>query len=193
MAVARRPTARTKLTETWAKPLFEHVFTGKLVELLIGGTMRYWVLFLPASLQRKPPFAAKKKLRMRGVVGGVHGRPVSMAWQLSGGRHYLMFGKATAKSLALKLGGKVEVAFSVVDDDVVDLPEELAEALTQEPEWSKLWAALTPGRRRGIAHLVRMIISPDLRAQRAVELVRALEEGTLQSFIGRARPSARDR
>lgn len=157
--------------------MFEHVFEAKLEELLIGGTMSYWVIFLPASLEKRPPFTAKKKLRMRGVVGGVHGRTVSMAWQLSGGRHYLMFGRATARSLGLTLGGKVEIACSIVDPNVVDVPEELAEALSQEPEWRKLWAALSPGKQRGLTHLVTKIRSPELRAQRAVDLMRDLQDG----------------
>ena len=170
---------------------FDHVFAGKLEELLIGGTMSYWVVFLPASLQKKAPFSAKQRLRMRGVVGGVKGKPVSMAWQLSGGRHYLMFGKATAKSLGIALGGKVEVAFRLVDETAVDLPEELAEALSQEPGWEKHWAALSPGKQRGVAHLVAKIKSPELRAQRAVDLLRGLEEGIVPGPPSRARSRER--
>ena len=187
MGAARGTTAKTRPRPTGSAQPYGHVFKAKLEELLIGATMAYWVVFLPAKLRRKAPFAAGKKLRMRGVVGGVHGRLVAMAWQLSGGRHYLMFGRATARSLGLALGDEVDVAFSIVVDDDVDVPEELAEALSQEPAWTKLWAALTPGKKRGFAHLVGTIKSPDLRAQRAVDLMRALEEGGAESVLGRAR------
>jgi hypothetical protein len=158
---------------------YPYAFTAELEELEIGGTMRYWVVFLPAKLQKKAPFAAKKKLRMRGVVGGPGGKPVSMAWQVSRGRHYVMFGRALARSLGLALGHSVDIAFDVVDPDDVDVPEELREALYQEPDWEKLWSALTPGKQRGLAHMVRSVKSPELRAQRAVDVMRAVEAGNV--------------
>lgn len=172
MAVARRAERAPRRDHDFA-------FEAELEELLIGGTMRYWVVLLPPSLQKKAPFSAKKKLRMRGVVGGPGGRPVSMAWQLSSGRHDVMFGRATAKSLGLALGQRVALAFDLVDDDDVDIPEELREAFAQEPQWRKLWAALTPGKQRGLAHMVRNVKSPDLRAQRAVDVMRAVEDGNV--------------
>lgn len=172
MAAARRADRAPKKDYAFA-------FEAELEELLIGGTMSYWVVFLPPSLQKRAPFSAKKKLRMRGVVGGPGGRPASMAWQLSGGRHYVMFGRATAKSLGLALGQRVALAFDLVDDDDVDIPEELRELFAQEPDWRKLWAALTPGKQRGLAHMVRSVKSPELRAQRAVDVMRAVEEGNV--------------
>lgn len=165
---------------------FAYVFEAVLEELSIGkeasNAMRYWVLFLPARLQKVAPFAAKKKLRMRGIVGGAGhtgGKPVSLAWQVANGRHYVMFGRAAAKSLGLTLGKKVEMAFDLVPDDDVDLPEELREALEQEPTWKTLWSELTPGKQRGLAHMVRGLKNPDLRALRAVDLLRGLEDGVV--------------
>ena len=155
---------------------FEHRFEGTLEELLIGGRMSYWVVFRPRSLQGRPPFDARRRLRMRGVAGG---KRVSMAWQLSSGRHYVMFGRALARSLRLSLGSKIELAFSIVPDADVEVPAELREALRQEPSWRAAWKALTPGKQRGVAHLVRSVRAPELRAQRAVDVLRAVAEGTV--------------
>lgn len=172
MATARRSREVTQLP-------FAYAFKGTLEEHTIGGTMRYWVVFLPGSLQERAPFKERKKLRMRGLVGGPGGKPVSMAWQTSHGRHYVMFGRARAKSLGLVLGHKVDISFELVGDEEVDVPEELREALEQEPDWQRLWASLTPGKRRGLGHMVASVKSPELRAQRAVDVMRAVESGSI--------------
>ncbi len=154
---------------------FDHTIEGRLEEVDYG-RMTYWVVFLPPRLEAQRPFLEQRKLRMRGEVAG---RAVSLAWQLKGGRHYVMFGKTLAKALGLVPGSKVSLSFSLVPDDEVDVPAELREALRQEATWQSLWRALTPGKRRGLAHLVGKVKSPDLRAQRAVELLRSLEDGVV--------------
>jgi hypothetical protein len=113
------------------------------------------------------------------MKGSANGAAVAMAWQLSGGRHYVMFGRALAKKLGLALGTQVSLAFDLVNDDEVDVPPELKEALRQEPDFRKAWKKLTPGKQRGIAHLVRTVKDPDRRAQRAVDLLRDLERGVV--------------
>lgn len=160
-----------------AESPFGYRVVGTLEEWLVGGALSYWVVFLPAKMQSQAPFAAKKKVRIRGRVGGPSGKPVTLAWQVKQGRHYLLFGRSTAKALGITLGDSVTVEFDVVDDAIVDVPPELREALRQEPEWRKRWAALTPGKQRGIAHLVAKVKSPELRAQRAVDILRGLEDG----------------
>ena len=161
-----------------------YAFEGTLEELMIGGTMSYWAVFLPASLAAREPFSHLRRLRMKGLANGAE---VAMAWQLSGGRHYVMFGRALAKKLGLALGARVSLAFDLVDDDVVDVPAEIAEALRQEPDFRRPWKKLTPGKQRGIAHLVRTVKDPDRRAQRAVDLLRDLERGVVPGPPRRSR------
>jgi uncharacterized protein YdeI (YjbR/CyaY-like superfamily) len=43
----------------------------------------------------------------------------------------------------------------------------------------KLRDALTPGKQRGLAHMVGTLKRPELRAQRAVEVMRAVEDGNV--------------
>jgi len=159
-----------------AKATFDHSIRASLEELLIGKTMSYWVIFLPRNLQEKDPFGARKRLRMRGVVNG---KSVSLAWQLSSGRHYVMFGRAAAKSLGLTLGHTVEMSFSIVSDAEVEVPDEIREALRQEPSWRKAWRALTPGKQRGLCHMVSSVKDPLRRAQRAVDVLRSVEAGNV--------------
>lgn len=155
---------------------FRYELEGILEELKIGGTMSYWVVFLPASVAAKEPFTELRRLRMKGLANGV---PVAMAWQLSGGRHYVMFGRALAKKLGVVLGSNVTLAFDLVGDDEVDVPPEMREALRQEPAWRSAWKKLTPGKQRGIAHMVKSVKDPERRAQRAVDLLRDLERGVV--------------
>jgi hypothetical protein len=172
-----------------ASKSFDYTIRVALEELLIGKTMSYWVLFLPRKLQDTEPFAARKRMRMRGTANG---QSVSLAWQLSSRRHYVMFGRTAAKALGIALGQQVELAFSLVSDAEVLVPEELAEALRQEPSWRKAWRALTPGKQRGLCHMVNTAKDPERRAQRAVDILRAVEAGNVPGppKRGAARPAA---
>lgn len=102
-----------------------------------------------------------------------------MAWQRSGGRHYVMFGRGAAKALGLALGDRIRLEFTLVSDTVVDVPPEIRELTRQDRELGAVWKALTPGARRGLGHLVRSVRSPELRAQRAVDLLEAARRGEL--------------
>ncbi len=158
------------------KRAFQYDVEGLLEELKIGGTMSYWVVFLPASIAAEGPFSERRRLRMKGLANGT---AVAMAWQLSGGRHYVMFGRALAKKLGIALGNKVTLAFDLVDDDEVEVPPEIREALRQEPAWRAGWKKLAAGKQRGLAHLVNGVKDPERRAQRAVDLLRDLERGVV--------------
>lgn len=152
---------------------FTHRFEGTLGEIDYG-RMRYQVIFLPPSVQKKPPFNEGGRLRMEGTVGG---QPCALAFLRSGGRHYLLVSKALARKARVALGDRIEVRFSFVGDDVVHVPEELEEAFRQEPAWGTLWRALTPGKQRGLAHMVESAKRPETRAKRAVDVMRLVEEG----------------
>lgn len=176
MAAARTKAARTKPARAGAAssgaPV--HAFTAPLeVEHL--GNAQFLFIHLPDHLQALPAFAAPGRRRMKGTVAGV---PVHRAWQPTReGRRYLMLSAAIARQAGLSPGDPVAVSFSLVDDDHVEVPAELREALRQEPAWRRLWAAQTPGRQRGIAHHVDSARSPETRAARAVEALERLEQG----------------
>jgi len=111
---------------------------------------------------------------MRGTIDG---KEVALAWQVAGGRHYLMVGSALARALRVDAGSRVDVAFSIVSGDDVRVPPEIAEAVRQEPAWRRLWRALRPAEQRRLAHLVDSARTDEVRARRAVELFRGLESG----------------
>lgn len=153
---------------------FTHEFEGPVARHVIGGTLRYTVVWLPADLAETLPFAGAPRLRIEADVAG---HPVHGAWQPAGGRWYLMLSKTVLKAAALAVGDVVTVAFRVVDQAQVDVPEELAAALARDARARRAWEALTPGAQRGMAHRVASAKRAETRAARVVEVVEALREG----------------
>ena len=152
---------------------FDFRFVAKL-ESLDFGRMVYRVLYLPPTLQRRAPFVKGGRLRMRGTIGG---QACALAWLRSAGRFYLLVGKSLQRAIGARPGDRLEVCFSIADGHDVPIPEELAEAIRQEPAWAALWGALTPGARRGHAFRVESAKRPATRVQRAIDIMRSLEDG----------------
>lgn len=93
--------------------------------------------------------------------------------------------KVIAKRIGASPGTRVHVAFDVVDDDEVVVPEEIEEAMRQEPNWAALWEKLTPGQRRAASHRVSSAKNESIRADRAVQIFRDLEDGRAPGASGR--------
>jgi hypothetical protein len=141
------------------------------------GRMVYWAVFLPRALASLAVFAGGRPVRMRGRVGGTAGGDVALAWQRKNGRRYILISKALAKQIGASPGTRVHVAFDLVDDEAVVVPDEIEEAMCQEAEWRALWKKLTPGQRRAASHRVSSAKSESIRADRAIQIFRDLEEG----------------
>lgn len=161
------------------KKKFAYAFEAPLEVLMIGnGTrkVRYLVVNLPAQLQRKAPFSEKKRLRMRGTIDG---HEVARAWQVAHGRHYMMIGATVVRTIGAVPGQRLAIAFDVVSNDDVAVPKEITEACDQEPAWRELWSKLRAPDQRRLVYLVESVRSPELRAQRAVDVMRGLEDGVV--------------
>ena len=65
----------------------------------------------------------------------------------------------------------------LVDNEEVVVPDEIEEAMRQEADWRSLWEKLTPGQRRAASHRVSSAKRESIRADRAIQLFRELEEG----------------
>ena len=89
-----------------------------------------------------------------------------------------MVGQAQLRSLGLVPGQSVEVSLMAdPNPDEVPIPEELAEALAQDPEAAAKWHAATPGRQRGLAYRVDSAKNLQTRADRAIAVLRELHTG----------------
>lgn len=124
-------------------------------------------MYLDASLHDDLPLGEHARLRVEADVGGV---PVKGAWQPARGRWYLMLPKRPLKEAGLKVGSSVDVAFRVLPQDDVDVPEELAQLIATRTRLRKAWMALSPGKQRGLAHLVASARRPETRAARVAQV-----------------------
>jgi hypothetical protein len=153
---------------------FTHEFDGTVARHLIGGTLRYTVVWCPPEVAATLPFASTPRLR---IEADVSGHPIHGAWQPAGGRWYLMLPKSFLRTAALAVGDVVTVAFRVVDQARVDVPAELDAALRRHATARRAWEALTPGAQRGMAYRVESARKAETRAARVAEVLEALAAG----------------
>jgi hypothetical protein len=151
-------------------PHFTHRFDAVIARHPIG-TMHYTVVYLDPSLPPELPFEGQPRLRIEADVGGV---PVKGAWQPSKGRWYLMLPKTRLRDAGLAIGDAVEVAFRVIAQTDVDIPEELAARLAAVARLRKAWATHTPGTQRGLAHFIESAKRAPTRAARLAQVEAAL-------------------
>jgi hypothetical protein len=157
-----------------------------LLELLTFGskstprTLTYKVLFASPELEQALPFDTSPRLRLDGEIEDV---PIQGAWQPAGNRrHYVMVSPAIVKALGLRPGDPVTLRFNLAPSDAVDVPEELRNALAKTAKRQRLWDALTPGRKRGLAHLVSTAKRTSTRLERAALVVNKLETNRLEDL-----------
>lgn len=150
---------------------FTHRFDTTIRRHAVG-RYHYTVVYLPDAIARTLPFAQHPRLRIEADVSGV---PVKGAWQPAKGVWFLMLPKPGLKSAGLSIGDDVEVAFRVIAQDDVDVPEELAAALSRSAKRRKAWNAHTAGTQRGLAHFVESAKRPDTRQKRLDAVLAALD------------------
>jgi hypothetical protein len=159
-----------------------HTFRSKTGS---GKTLTYRVLYLPAALEKKLTFGRGNKVRFIGEFEGV---PLAGAWQSSPGRgHYTMLSPRLLKETGRSLGDAVTLAFNVVSDDVVLVPDDLAAALKQSSALARKWEALTPGQRRGQLVPLASASTPATRKKRLEAFLDGLRRGELSKPPARRR------
>ena len=149
---------------------FDHAFETHIVAHNVG-KYRYSVVFLDPAIAALLPFAAHPQLRFEGEINDY---PFAAAWQPSKGRHYAMLSKTLLRETGLAIGDRVEVRFRVADQDAVDVPEELADALAEDAALAAIWDGLTAGRRRGFAIWIGDAKAAAVRARRLAQFAEAI-------------------
>jgi len=150
--------------------LFTHEFEAPLELHGVGISRVIWyhVLMMPDSIAQELPLRTYPRLRVRGEIVDI---PVAGAWIPTGdGRHYFIVSPAVRKGTGALLGDTLDMRFVVDDQDRVDVPAPLTDALSKRPEMQAVWQGLTPGRRRGLAHKVAQA-KTDLTVQRRIQEV----------------------
>lgn len=137
--------------------------------------------FMPTQIVVVPPLVVealggKAAKRMTGTVNGF---PVRLGLlPLPGGGRYLMLNKDLCRAAGIQLGQHVTVHLTPdPQPDMVDLPEELAEALAAWPEAEVGFQQYSTSHRRAMAQHIASAKLPETRARRAVELAERLALG----------------
>ena len=153
---------------------FTYGFTAKVIEQKdSAGKYTFTIVKVPAKAQKELPLDQYPRLRIRGEVNG---HPFEGALQPSGGRWSLMLSKQRMKEFGVSVGDRVTIGFEIADQDAVDVPLELQQALEEDSESAKIWDNLTPGKRRGFAYRVSSAKQPATRSRRVAEVLEALDE-----------------
>jgi hypothetical protein len=143
---------------------FKFKFTAPLSE--ITELLVHTVIYIPDSILRKLP---QKRVRVKGSMNGV---PFALAVQYrKAGNSFFMVSAPLRRAAKIKPGSQVNVEFSLVDPEKVDLPEEFEAVLAQDDDGLKEWNKLTPGRQRSLAHYVFSVKNVDSRIKRALFLI----------------------
>jgi hypothetical protein len=156
---------------------YPHAFEAPIERHGVGRSRVLWykVLFLPPQLQAELPFDRHPRLRVEGEVADV---PVAGAWMPTGdGRAYFIVSPKVLKAAEVGLGDPVEMRFRIDEQDRVDVPEALAEALSREPTLQAVWDELSAGRRRGLTHLVHAARTPETERRRVAAVLDDLRTG----------------
>lgn len=156
---------------------YEYVFLAPV--LLTKGGMTPHKLPLPDEVA-EPLRAAS----VRRVVGTIADAPFRLALHRTrGGRTFIALSRDRMRTLGVEAGDLVGVELSPdPDPDHVEPEAELAAALAGAPEAREVWAAITPGMRRALAHRVTSAKREATRRDRAAEVVARLRDGTHETL-----------
>jgi hypothetical protein len=150
---------------------FPHVFETAIVRHDVG-RYAYTVVFLDPALSPGLPFKQHPKLRFEGEIND---QPFAGAWQPVKGRHYAMLSKALLKDTGLGLGDRVEIRFRIGDQEAVDVPDEILQAIAADAQVADIWSKMTAGTKRAFSHWVGDAKSKAVRDKRLLGMVDGLK------------------
>ncbi len=111
----------------------------------------YTVVYVTPQLINALPLKQYPRLRVRGEIEDV---PFEASLTPVRGDWYILLSKRLLKAMDAGIGDDVEVRFAIADQDAVDVPTALKEALDADDQMRALWDTLTAGKKRGLAHKV---------------------------------------
>jgi hypothetical protein len=117
---------------------------------------------------------------VRRLVCTFNGFEIRRAIQGHDGERVIMLGLPLLREARAKLGDMVQVVLRPdPDPDFIDLGEEFAAVLDQDPEAANRYYSLNPGHQRSLAYYATSAKRPETRIKRALELAHKLKTRTL--------------
>ncbi len=155
---------------------YPHGFSAEIVQHDVGSERyRYTVVFVPEDVKSALPLGEYPKLR---ITGEVDDHPIEAALTPVRGEHYILLSKKLLGAIGKRLGDMVEVRFRIADQDAVEVPERLREALARDAAMASLWQETTPGKQRALAYMVASAKRAETQDKR-IEYVFAVLSGEI--------------
>ena len=102
--------------------------------------------------------------------------PFEAALHPAKGRSYLLISQAFMHEHQLNLGDEVAVRFNIGNQDFVDVPDELQQALDANEAAKERWVSLSAGKKRGYAAQVASAKRQSTRITRAQKMIGLIQE-----------------
>lgn len=134
---------------------------------MVWGKSTYTILPIPDEISSALMAAGVK--RVEGEIGDV---PVNLALTKAPviDQVFVYTGKTFLRDSGIAPGEEIEVRLRPAPERLVETPEDLVLALRQADK-TAAWAALTPGKKRGLIHTVNTAKRAETRAKRIAKLL----------------------
>ena len=141
-------------------------FEGR-VEAVVWGRATYTILRLPPDVADALTASGARR-----VMGELNDQRVNLALTKAPvvDGVFLWAGRSLLDQAGIEPGNPVEVRLRPAPDDMVDTPEDVVHALRKAGATAE-WAALTPGKQRGLLHHIGTAKTLTTRAKRVAALV----------------------
>ena len=149
-------------------------FAAPVLRLETGMKMHY--VPLPMDMAQE-----LNERKIRRLIGTLNGFPVRRGVQgRKDGEQYLVLGRSLLRDIGVIEGDTVIAELQIdPDPDFVDLGEEFEAVLADDEDAARRFYAMTPGKRRSLAHYVTSAKRVETRIKRALELAYKLRTYTL--------------
>ena len=152
---------------------FPHQFEAPIEHHDVGSEKyAYTVVYVPDDLLAQLPMREFPRLR---ITGEINDHPFDASLTPARGRWYVLLSKKLLKAAGLSVGDDVDVRFEIADQEHLDIPPALTEALNVNEHLEELWNRQTAGKRRGLAYRVSSAKTPATQARRIDEVYRILK------------------
>ena len=144
-------------------------FEGRIVPMEWGKSV-YTVLPIPTEIATTLEAEGAKR-----VEGEINDHPVNLALTKAPVIEglFLWAGKSFLDEVGITPGEMLDVRLRKADESIVEIDDDIVLALRQA-EATDRWAALTPGKQRGLLHGIKTAKRADTRIKRIAKMIEAL-------------------
>jgi Bacteriocin-protection, YdeI or OmpD-Associated/Domain of unknown function (DUF1905) len=133
---------------------------------------------IPITASVAAAFIANGNRRVICTINRAHTVHAALMFRKAEGDYYIYAGKDLLKKTGLAAGDVVTIQLATDHSAYqFDMPEELAEVLATDAAAHTIFHGLTPGRQRGLIHLVAMLKTVDKRIERALKIADKIKTG----------------